>query len=155
METRTKLIVWAVLFVAGFLLGFVPQYVKKGEVEAELRRAQEVLDNAKQTIEGLQFSAKLAETRDLAAMMYVETVRQNYGVATEFSTRYFNLLREATDLSRDPEQKAALEELLASRDSIISILARGDAAAVPEIRDLLLRTHTVTKTGQPETAPSR
>ena len=155
MKTRTRLILLAVLFAVGLLLGFIPQYLKKGEVEVELTRVQMELESSRRTVEAHRLQIWIAEVRDLAAMMYVEATRQNYGLAADFSTAYFTLLQETVSQSPNPEQKRGLEQLLSRRNAITSILAKGDAAAVAELRDLLLATHTVTRKERPQGASTR
>jgi hypothetical protein len=75
--------------------------------------------------------------------MLLEATRQNYATAREYSTQYFDRLRELTEKANDAPLKAALMELLNTRDSITGALAQGNPSIVSELQLLLERTDNV------------
>ena len=136
---KNRLILWLILLVTGFSVGFIPQYAK-------VRRLQTDLLNAKQQFASCQLSSQLSQLRDSAAMVYFEATRKNYGTAGEYSNRFFNEVQQlANQTTADPNLKRAMEELLTLRNPITEDLSKGDAAVLPKLQDLLLKTEQNTK----------
>jgi hypothetical protein len=130
---RTKLAVTAVAILAvAFLSGLLVGHLQVRESRAELSR--------------LRSQTQLAELRDLAALMYVETSRQNFGLARQYSGRYFDsvsrLLQADSDL--DPTFRTSLDQLRAHRDEITASLARAEPEAAAQVQALYLDTYTRT-----------
>ena len=121
---NNKVIGAAVAVVAVFLIGFLPQYIKANRLDSELgQMRQQVAD---------------AELRDLAALAFLQASQKNYGLAAETAGRFFNRAREVAG------GRKAIEELTAPRDKITAELAKGDAAAVGDLQDLVLKTRQAT-----------
>lgn len=127
---RQRIIVWAVVVIAVFLIGFVPQYVRASRLDSELRGAQQ--------------AASFADLRDLVALAYVQANEKNYGLAAETSAQFFNRARELANESRDASRRKALEGLLVARDKITAELAKGDAAAIGDLGQLLHQARRAT-----------
>jgi hypothetical protein len=134
----SKIIVGLVLIGIVFLIGFFPQYVKVARLEEEVSKV-------KQDLASCQVRGRLAELRDLAALMYLEASQKNYGLAGGHSTRYFDQVRQAMNQPGDPALKQRLKEILDLRDTITAGLARGEAEIVAEVQSLLIKTHESTK----------
>ncbi len=130
---RNKIIIGAIVLVAAFLLGFIPQFARARRLEGELRAAR-------------QASAG-AELRDLAGLAYVQASQKNYGLAAGTSGRFFNRAREAAGQSANASGRKALEEILSSRDRITAELAKGDASVLTDLQDLFLKTRQATGAG--------
>ncbi len=130
---KNKLILWLVLLLVGFLVGFVPQYTKA-------QRAGSALESAKQQLSACQLGNRLAQLRDTAALMYLEATRKNYGLAGEYATRFFEQARQAAEQTSDAGLRAQLQDLLASRDEALGKLAQGDAGILPQLQTLLTKT---------------
>lgn len=136
---KNRLILWMILLITGFLLGFIPQYVRA-------RRLQTDSLNAKQQIASCQLKNQLSQLRDSVAMLYFEATRRNYGTAVEYSNRFFNEVQQvANQTNSDPNLKRAMEELLTLRNPITDDLSKGDAAVLPKLQDLLLKTEQNTR----------
>lgn len=134
MALNWKIIVGAALVAGVFLLGFVPQFLEKRRLQVQLDDTQLRLSTAERQIE-------IDEIRSLAGRMLLEASRQNYGTAREFSTSYFNKVRELAEKSGDSPLKTSLLQLLNSRDSITTGLAKGNTSVIPELQSLLAGTH--------------
>lgn len=130
---KNKLIVWAVLLGVGFLAGFVPQFVKCSRLEAELQGARQELVACGERM-------RLSEYRDLAAQIYLEAARKNYGLAAEAATRFFQGLREHAGETADAELKRRLEEILRLRDGVTAGLAKAEPAVMASLEQLLAET---------------
>ena len=70
-------------------------------------------------------------------MMYLESLQKNYGKAGEYSKELFDQAQTLAGSAEDPARRNLLGDILASRDQITADLAKGDAAAVSEIQQVL------------------
>ncbi len=129
---KNRLVLWLVLLLVGFLVGFVPQYNK-------VRRVGSELESVKQQLSSCQLGSRLSQLRDTAALMYLEATRKNYGLAGEHSTRFFDQARQLAEQTTDRTLRTSLQELTTSRDVITVELGRGDPAVLPELQTLLAR----------------
>jgi len=131
MTAKQKTVIGLVILVLVFLLGFMPQYLEKRQLQRELAISIEKL--------------KLSELRDLAGLMLLEGLRQNYGVARDYSSQYFDKLREISEQAENSTLKAALQELLSSRDAVTAALSKADPASASQLQAIFAKTQTATK----------
>ena len=129
---------WVILLLGGFLLGFVPEYRKNRELAA-------LLENPQKTIEAQKLQLELAEVRDDAGLMYLEVSRQNYGLARDHATAYYNKLNDLIGQSHDENLKKSLTELLASRDSLSTNLATATPNSLTVAQPIVVRTFEATR----------
>jgi len=127
---KNKIVVAAVVAIAVFLIGFVPEFVKVNRLEDELRKS--VQEKA-----GYQL-------RELISLAYFQATQKNFGLAAETSSQFFGRAREMTNQAQDATSRKALEGLLASRDKVTAALAKGDAAAVDDLQELFVKTRQAT-----------
>lgn len=127
---KNRIIAVTVALIAVFLLGFVPQYLRANRLTEELRRAR-------------QESAG-SDLRDLIGVAYVRANQKNYGLAADTASRFFNRTREIANQTQEPSRQKALEDILALRDKVTSELAKGDAAAMPDLQELFMKTQQAT-----------
>jgi hypothetical protein len=131
MTTKQKTVTGLVILVLVFLLGFVPQYLEKRQIQRELAISTEKI--------------KLSELRDLAGLMLLEGLRQNYGVARDYSSQYFDKLRETSEGINDSTLKASLQELLSNRDTVTAALTKADPASTSQLQAIFAKTQAATK----------
>jgi hypothetical protein len=129
---QRKLAVWFGLFIAGFLFGYILQFVTLHRVQRELTASTNQLGSCRS---GEQSS----HIRDTATMMYLEVVQKNYGKAGEYSKEFFDQAQRIASSTDDPVLRNLLGDTLATRDQITADLAKGDGAALSEIQPVLLR----------------
>ena len=143
---RHKLVLWFVLLIAGFLVGFILQY-------ARLQRLQKELSASTKQLGSCQSSEQLSQLRDKATMMYLEAVQKNYGLAGEYSKEFFDQAQRIVSSTEDLALRNLLRDALATRDQITGDLAKGDAAALADIRPMLSRLQTgeALRMAQPDT----
>ncbi len=120
-----KFVTWLVVFVAGLLVGFVPQYWKAHGLSKELSSCTATED--------------LARVRQEAALTYISASQLNYGVASGYAQSFFSDAQKLQAATTDASVKDLLAQTLASRDKITSDLAKGDAAVVGELQPLVLK----------------
>ena len=127
---RQKLVLWFLLVLSGFLIGFILQY-------SRLQRVQEDLSASTKQLGSCKSSQQLAQLRDTTTMMYLEVVQKNYGKAGEYSGEVFDQAQHIASRTEDPALGNLLREVLVTRDQITADLAKGDPAALSEIQRLL------------------
>jgi hypothetical protein len=135
---RRKLVLWFVLLIAGFLAGFILQY-------SRLQRVQQELSASTKQLGSCQSSEQYSQLRDTATMMYLETVQKNYGKAGEYSKEFFDQAQRIVSSTDDSALRTLLHDTLATRDQITADLAKGDAAALSEIQQVLSKLEQTVK----------
>lgn len=142
MDRRIIAIAGAAFLLVAFLAGFVPQYLKSRDVGNQL-------DSVREQLAMEQAKSQLDEIGLLIGYVYVEANLKNYGIASQYATRFFDRVRSMEDQTRDPNLRAFLSGALAKRDAVIGGLAKGDPSTVDSIQDLVQRTLQVTQTAAP------
>ena len=138
MTTKTRLLLTLVLGLAVFLLGYIPQFVEKRAIRNELTAANE-------RVTQLENQLKLAEVRDLSGLMLLETLRRNYGSASEHASRYFDKIREIA-ASETAQGKSRVGELMNNRDSVTTALAQVDnPSSISTIQMVFEQTYELTR----------
>jgi len=135
---RHKLVLWFLLFLAGFLVGFILQY-------SRLHRVQQELSVSTKQFGSCQSSQQLAQLRDTATMMYLEVVQKNYGKAGEYSREVFDQAQQIANSTQDSALRNLLHDTLATRDQVTADLAKGDAAALSETQLVLSKLEQTAK----------
>lgn len=147
MNRRAVLITGAVFLLAAFLLGFVPQYIQRGEVENQLDSTREQL-----VVEGQK--VQLDEIGLLIGDVYLETNLKNYGIAGQYATTFFDRVRAMQNQTQNSSLHTFFQAALSKRDAVIGGLAKGDPSTVGTIQDLLQQTLQVTQTAPASSVPT-
>jgi hypothetical protein len=118
-----RVALYATLSTGFFLLGFVPTWFKA-------TRAIEQRDAA-------QRGVRLAQLKTTLSAAVIDVQRGHYEPARQLTSDFYtNLRREVeTDYASlfTPGQRVGLRSLLAERDELITLLARGDPAATDRL----------------------
>lgn len=120
-----KVLTWVIVFLVGFLIGFVPQYWKAHELKADLSSCTAKAD--------------LAKVQQSAALTYVAATQLNYGVASGYAQTFFASAQSLQATTADGTVKDLLSQVLAARDKITGDLAKGSAEVVGELQPLVLK----------------
>ena len=120
-----KVLAWVVVFVVGFLIGFVPQYWKAHGLREDLSSCTAKAD--------------LAKVQQSAALTYVAATQLNYGVASGYAQTFFANAQSLQGSTSDASLKDVLSQVLAARDKITGDLAKGSADVVGELQPLMLK----------------
>jgi hypothetical protein len=126
MKWKTVAIVGAVLFLAGFLLGFIPEYQRASKLTKQLETAQ--------------LGSKLREIRELASLSYIDASKMNYGSAAEASERMFGLAREVANDTKDDGLRSSLNGLSTFRDTVKGKLSAADASVLEPLQQIVQKT---------------
>ena len=135
---RSKLVLWFLLLLTGFLIAFILQY-------SRLQRVQEQLSASTKQLGSCQSSQQLSQLRDTATMMYLEVVQKNYGKAGEYSRQVFDQAQQIASITEDSALRNLLRDTLATRDQVTADLAKGDAAALSETQLVLSKLEQTAK----------
>jgi hypothetical protein len=126
MKWKTVAIVGIVLFVAGFLLGFIPQHKKASDLTKQL--------------ETVRLESKLREIRALASLSYIDATKLNYGSAAEDSERMFGLAREVANDTKDDGLRNSLNGLATFRETVMDKLRAADASVLEPLQQIVQKT---------------
>lgn len=140
MNRKTLLIVAGSLVVAAFVLGFVPQYVKARDLASQLGAERQQLKSERE-------QSQMDELGLLCGYVYLQANLKNYGLAGQYSTRFFNRVRAMNGQPPDSSRQVFLQSALAKRDSITQGLAKGDPGVVAAVQDLFQSTLKISQTG--------
>ena len=126
MNWKTFAIAGVVLFLAGFLLGFVPEYQKASNLATQLESAR--------------LESKLREIRALASLSYIDAAKLNYGSAADDSERMFALAREVANDTKDDGLRRSLNGLSTFHDTVSGKLSAADATALEPLQQIVQKT---------------
>jgi hypothetical protein len=124
------IVFWLALFVAGLLIGFIPQYLKV----RDLKRQVNVCNAAFQ----------LSEARRLATLTYVSATQLNYGNASEYANQFFDRVRQIAASTTDASGRSMLTDVLSARDKVIDDLSKGNPQVVNELQPIVLEIEGAT-----------
>ena len=126
MNWKTVAIAGIVLFLAGFLLGFIPQHQKASNLASQL--------------ETVRLESKLREIRALASLSYIDATKLNYGSAAEDSEHMFGLAREVANDTKDDALRSSLNGLSTFRDTVMGKLSAADASVLEPLQQIVQKT---------------
>lgn len=132
MNWKMRLIVGGVFLVAAFLLGFVPQYMKGKALDSQLGTVRQQLNSERE-------KSQIDELGLLCGHIYLETNLRNYGLAGQYSTKFFDQVQAMMSQTPDSNRQSFLQETLAQRDAVTGGLAQGDPGAQSAVQDMFKR----------------
>jgi hypothetical protein len=132
VSTPTKLGIGALVLLVVFLLGYVPASLSARAARAEQDRLTRKL--------------ALATIQVQLGMMSYEVNRDNYGLAAQLATPFFDGVRSAIAGPADQKVTESLRAVLARRDEITSDLAKANAGAKQKIAELYGELFRLTQT---------
>jgi hypothetical protein len=131
-RVRQREIAAYVLAGVAFLAGFWPQHRQLIAARAEVRMLRSQLDQAESRARASEILGQLLNLSDSVSA-------RNFGRAAILSSAYFDRVREASiDASQD-ERRAALNEILQTRDRVTAAIALAD----PSVSEVLRRQQIV------------
>jgi hypothetical protein len=126
-------ILYVARLLVAFLLGFVPMWLKSRERSSSLAEAKR--------------QSSLARMENSLASAAIDARRGDYETARQAASDFFTSLRtefnSGVDSALSQAEIASLQPLLARRDEIVTLLARGDATAADLLSDLYVSYRTI------------
>jgi hypothetical protein len=83
----------------------------------------------------------------LAGHVYLETSLRNYGLAGQYSSRFFDGVQAMMSQAPDSNRQSFLQETLAQRDAVTGGLAQGDPGTLSAVKDLFKRALEAAENG--------
>jgi len=111
----------------GFVLGYLPEHLERQGLAGYANSVAQVRDS-------LDAELRLYRLLDDLLVVTHEVSTQNYGLAREHSTKFFNEAARLAGESENPQHKEMLSEILAQRDTVTTALALAD----PSVEKTLL-----------------
>ena len=125
-----RLTIALILFLAGLLVGFIPQFIKARDLRRQVKAC-----NA---------AVQLAETRRVATLTYVSATQLNYGTATGYADQFFNQVHQLAATTSDVSARAMLTDVLSARAKILDDLSKGNPQVVNELQPIMLEIEGAT-----------
>lgn len=118
--------IYAGVLLVVFLIGFVPMWLKARDNAANLAKSEQQLS--------------LARMQNNLSSAVIDARRGDYEPARQSASQFFTSLREEADRggasTLTQAQRDGVQPLFASRDEIITLLARSDPASADRLSDL-------------------
>jgi hypothetical protein len=125
-RTGRRFLIYAIVLLVVFLAGFVPMWLKSRTCSENLFETERRLT--------------AAEIENVLASAVINAQRGDYEPARQAASAFYTSLRTEIDKGEEsaysPGRKQALPPLFASRDEIITLLARSDPASAERLSDL-------------------
>lgn len=118
------LVLWLVLFLAGLLIGFIPQHLKARHFEWQANFCNSSLE--------------LAQVRRSAALTYLSATQLNYGTAAGYANQLFDQAQHVAATTSDSAVRSMLSDVLSSREKVTADLSKGNTQVVTELQPILL-----------------
>ena len=137
MSTPKKIGIWSVVLIAVFLLGYLPATMNSQR--AQVQRSD------------LEYKLRLAELRSQLGMSSYEANRNNFANAAQFSSEFFDGLRNIVDATRDETLKQKLQAVLSRRDEITTNLAEANPVVKEKLSQMYADLYYATTAQSPRT----
>jgi hypothetical protein len=125
-ERSTRFRGFVIVLLVGFLVGFVPMWLRARQRTTERDQALQKL----QTI----------ELKDQLSAAALDARRGQYEAARQELSAFFHSLDSAMGRKNDPditpEKLKSIQPVLSQRDNLITLLARSDPASADRLSDL-------------------
>lgn len=128
--------IYAAVLLCGFLLGFIPAWLKARECSGSLARTERQLN--------------LVQMQNALASAEIDARRGDYEPARQAASQFFTSLRaeaergEASNFTQ--AQRDGVQALFTPRDEIITLLARSDPAAADRLSELYVSYRKIMST---------
>lgn len=128
-KRKGRLVAWmpVIVLLAAFGVGFVPMWLKSSRLTTELNQSQRELRR-------MQLQVTLAYSALEARRGEYENARKG---AASFFTQLTAELERGIDSALPANAQTQLQPLLAQRDDLITLLARGDPASAERMADVV------------------
>ena len=129
-----KTAIAAGVLILAFLLGYLPSMISSRSTEQQKLELEQKL--------------KSAELGSQLAMASYEVNRNNYANAAQFSSKFFDGLREIINDSKDQALKQKLQAMLVRRDEITATLAQADPSVKEKLAQMVADYYEATHAGK-------
>lgn len=140
MTGKTTATIAATCLVLGGAAGFWPQYQRRVETERQLAAARQDLEVARGQLDGATSAVRLSGLLGQSLVLRDLVAGQNYGLAQQHATRFFDAVREeAARTAPGSIAASALEAVLATRDRVTAGVSTADPTVALVSREIEAR----------------
>lgn len=146
MDPSRKRLILGLAIAAGvvliFIAGYLPGDARARRAAEESRAASQRLSEMQQTLAKTQFDLEVARLRGRLGEVLHDANANNFGVAAERATSFFDGLRSAVNsaqLAVASERRTILETILGRRDEISADLARADPGVKEKLAEMYIQ----------------
>ena len=142
--SRKRMLIGAAIVAAAvaiFLAGYLPGRSRARAASVETERVSGRLQESQATLAQTQFDLQVARLRGHLGETLHEANANNFSVAADRATTFFDALREAVASPQlaAGDRRQILEAVLARRDEISADLARADAAVKGKLSEMYMQ----------------
>lgn len=148
MNTKQITITGVVCLAVGLLLGFIPEYIAKSNVEQRAMDLTSQGETVQKSLHHTERQLRLNEFALNAAVVSADANSNNYADATKSASSLFTGLRSYVDNDRNDGASQQLQDVLAMRDATIAGLAKADPGVRPMINQIFLKLKSVSSQAQ-------
>lgn len=129
------------VLAAVFAAGWWPATSRARAAREETERVTERLQESQATLAQTQFDLQVARLRGNLGEVLHETNANNYGIAAERATAFFDGLRDAVNSAQlaAGERRTVLTGILDRRDEISADLARAEPAVKAKLTEMYMQ----------------
>jgi hypothetical protein len=128
--------------VVVFLAGYLPGSSRARRAAEESRQVAQRLEETRNELAKTRYDLDVARLRGRLGEVLHEANANNFGLAAERATAFFDGLRAAVNsnqLTAGSDRNAVLEGILARRDEISADLARADPAVKAKLAEMYMQ----------------
>lgn len=129
LSKSAKFLTALILLTAAYLAGLLPTFLENRRLKSQMEILQTRLRDS-------QANLDVTSLRNDLAMILVDVEENNFGVARDRSTRFFDNLRQAISNLEDDQLRQQLSSVLGRRDEITSDLTSVNPDSPAKIRRL-------------------
>jgi hypothetical protein len=131
LSKPAKFLTILILLLAAYLAGLLPAYVERRTLSSQIEALQTRLSDTQAKLE-------MASLRNDLAMILVDVEQNNFGVARDRSTLFFDRLRQVIPSVSDEQVRQHLSAMLGQRDAVTSDLTSVNPESPARIRKLFV-----------------
>ena len=133
LKQMKRVLLEVVLIVTAFCAGYVSCQLRAGDT---LRSCQEDNQRLQSRLQDIETEFRVATLNTELGMILVEVEENNFGLARQRSTRFFDRLRDTIPVLQDPVQVDRLRALLSQRDEVNADLITANQETAAKLRML-------------------
>lgn len=154
MRAKTVLILVLLCLAVGFIGGFWPMYEQRSALSARVAELERERDQVRADLATAQATLRQAELLGRALALRDLVMGQNFGLAQQQATPFFDAVRDAA-IAATPgsPQAAALAAVQGLRDTLVASLSTADARSLSITREIEERLRGALGYQVPQVAP--
>jgi len=138
LSGKTYSIIAVILLLAAFLGGLIPMSLNNRELMGQINAAQTEARNAQASADAVRQQLREAGLQNTLGLILVEVEQNNFGLAKDRATTFFDDLRQAVATAQNDKARERLAFVLKHRDEITADLTSLNPETASKLRTLYL-----------------